>query len=177
MRNTYELYPELERLSVENLFSNSDPLPETGETMSEKMLNAFKALPNGLAPDRQLSLLRVVATFPAEPDLRRKRISGPPVAVLKTETFKAVTEPLPRKDLIETLVLSMHGKRSLQYVDTDWKTVESFSSKRQKTSKAEILTKSPSRTRNSLPSSSHKSPVTRSSKVKGPRRRTKKARA
>ncbi|KAG6806315.1 hypothetical protein H0H92_011800, partial [Tricholoma furcatifolium] len=78
--DTDELYPEFERLSVENLFSNSDATPETREAISEKILNAFKALPNGLAPDRQLSLLRVVATFPAEPDLRRKRISGPPVA-------------------------------------------------------------------------------------------------
>ncbi|KAG6889199.1 hypothetical protein C0992_006068 [Termitomyces sp. T32_za158] len=106
--NTDELYSEFEQLSIENLFHNDD-----SEVLHESLLNAFKALPN--SPPGRLSLLRAVATFPSEPALHRKRIKGPPVAVLNTAKFKAVTESIPRDDLLKTLVLSMHDKRTFEY--------------------------------------------------------------
>lgn len=97
--------------------------------LRKSLLSAFKALPTS-TPGR-LSLLRVVATFPSEPTLHRKMIKGPPVAVLNTTTFKAVTESIPRENLLKTLVLSMHAKRSFKYPDNAFSPIgSSFSRKR-----------------------------------------------
>ncbi|KAG6840195.1 hypothetical protein H0H87_012312, partial [Tephrocybe sp. NHM501043] len=84
---------------------------------SDPILDAFAALPNGLAPAGQLSFLRVVATFPSEPELPPKEINGPPVAVLNTVKFQTVTERLSPEDLVKTLIASMHGRRAARYPD------------------------------------------------------------
>ncbi|KAG6877361.1 hypothetical protein C0993_008216 [Termitomyces sp. T159_Od127] len=149
--NADELYSEFEQLSVENLFLNDDVRSSSSiqarynrqialqsETLRESTLNAFKALPN--SPPGRLSLLRVVATFPSEPTLHRKRIKGPPVAVLNTATFKAVTESIPREVLLKTLVLSMHGKRSFEYADNAFSPIGSSPLKERTTKRKALAT-------------------------------------
>ncbi|KAH0582141.1 hypothetical protein H2248_011795 [Termitomyces sp. 'cryptogamus'] len=110
-----ELWPEHEHLTAENLFSRSEMNSERATSLSDDLLDAFEALPNGLAPAGQLSMLRVVATFPLEPTLHRKKTKGSPVAVLNTAIFKTITEDILPGDLIQTLVFSMHSKRSSEY--------------------------------------------------------------
>ncbi|KAG6885546.1 hypothetical protein C0992_005080 [Termitomyces sp. T32_za158] len=102
---------------------------ERASQLSADLLDAFKALPNGLAPAGQLSLLRVVATFPSEPTLKKRRTNESLVAVLNTATFKAVTEAIPSQDLIQTLVFSMHSKRASEYPDDVFSPVKPFSKK------------------------------------------------
>ncbi|KAG5352327.1 hypothetical protein C0989_002772 [Termitomyces sp. Mn162] len=151
-----DLPSEFEKLSVENLFPNevcSNLLFPSTEArsyrksnlqsateLSDNLLNAFKALPN--CPTGQLSLLRVVATFPSETILHGKSIKGPPAATLNTATFQAVTEPIPREDLLKTLVLSMHGKRSSEYAPDAFSPIKPLDSKKRNT-KRKTLEASP----------------------------------
>ncbi|KAG5732821.1 hypothetical protein E4T56_gene2751 [Termitomyces sp. T112] len=121
-----DLPSEFEKLSVENLFPN-----ESATELSDNLLNAFKALPN--CHTGQLPLLRVVATFPSETILHEKRIKGPPAAMLNTATFQAVTEPIPREDLLKTLVFSMHGKRSTEYAHDAFSPIKPLDSKKRNT--------------------------------------------
>ncbi|KAG6874985.1 hypothetical protein C0992_005677 [Termitomyces sp. T32_za158] len=102
---------------------------ERASQLTADLLDAFKALPNGLAPVGQLSLLRVVATFPSEPTLQKQSTKESPVAILNTATFKAVTEPIPPQDLIQTLVFSMHSKRASKYPDNVFSPVKPISKK------------------------------------------------
>ncbi|KAG6894901.1 hypothetical protein C0992_004048, partial [Termitomyces sp. T32_za158] len=102
---------------------------ERSSQLSADLLDAFKALPNGLAPAGQLSLLRVVATFPSEPTLQEESTKESPVAILNTATFKAVTEPIPPQDLIQTLVFSMHSKRASKYPDNVFSPIQPVSKK------------------------------------------------
>ncbi|KAG6881507.1 hypothetical protein C0993_001125, partial [Termitomyces sp. T159_Od127] len=132
-----ELWSEYEHLIVENLFSRSES--ERVSQLSADLMDAFKALPNGLAPAGQLSLLRVVATFPSEPTLKKQKTKESPVAVLNTATFQAVTEAIPPQDLIQTLVSSMHSKRSSEYPDDAFSPVRSSSSSRKPKTKRKTL--------------------------------------
>ncbi|KAG6882117.1 hypothetical protein C0993_007391, partial [Termitomyces sp. T159_Od127] len=134
-----ELWPEYEHLIVENLFSRSETNGERVSQLSVDFMDAFKALPNGLAPAGQLSLLRVVATFPSEPTLKKQKTKESPVAVLNTATFQAVTEAIPPQDLIQTLVSSMHSKRSSEYSDDSFSPVRSSSSSKKLKTKRKAL--------------------------------------
>ncbi|KAG5720749.1 hypothetical protein E4T56_gene5001 [Termitomyces sp. T112] len=135
-----ELWPEYEHLTVENLFSRSEIDSERVTPLSDDLLDAFKALPNGLAPAGQLSMLRVIATFPLEPTLHRKKMKVSPVAVLNTATFKTVTEGISPGDLIQTLVFSMHNKRSSEYPDDTFSVVKPLSSKKRNTKRKALQT-------------------------------------
>ncbi|KAG5338709.1 hypothetical protein C0989_006490 [Termitomyces sp. Mn162] len=135
-----ELWPEYEHLTVENLFSRSEMDSERVTPSSDDLLNALKALPNGLAPAGQLSMLRVIATFPLEPTLHRKKMKVSPVAVLNTATFKSVTEGISPGDLIQTLVFSMHNKRSSEYPDDTFSVVKPLSSKKRNTKRKALQT-------------------------------------
>ncbi|KAH0588223.1 hypothetical protein H2248_006935 [Termitomyces sp. 'cryptogamus'] len=135
-----ELWPEYEHLTVENLFSRSEMDSERVTPLSDDLLDAFQALPNGLAPAGQLSMLRVIATFPLEPTLHRKRMKVSPVAVLNTATFKTVTEGISPGDLIQTLVFSMQNKRSSEYPDDTFSVVKPLSSKKRNTKRKALQT-------------------------------------
>ncbi|KAG6812930.1 hypothetical protein H0H92_015250, partial [Tricholoma furcatifolium] len=78
------------------------------------LCTALEGLPNSLSPGGKSPVLRVLASFPSQPPLPHKIPSAQvgPVAVLKIDTFITVTEAFPLNDMIEGLVLSMHGKRS-----------------------------------------------------------------
>ncbi|KAG6807741.1 hypothetical protein H0H93_001140, partial [Arthromyces matolae] len=108
---TKDLKSDFENLSQENLFPLTD-----ANTCREDFVNAINALPNSLAPPATFPFLRVLASFPDEPKLPRgnlaQRLRGGPVAVLKLDTFKEVTESFSPADLVERLIASMHGKRS-----------------------------------------------------------------
>ncbi|KAG6834839.1 hypothetical protein H0H93_007050, partial [Arthromyces matolae] len=119
---TQDLKTEFEKLSQENLFPLTD-----ANTCREDFLDALDALPNSLAPPATFPFLRVLASFPDEPQLPRgnlaQRLPGGPVAVLKLDTFKEVTESFSSDDLVERLIASMHNKR-LSYSDATFDSVE-----------------------------------------------------
>ncbi|KAG6848591.1 hypothetical protein H0H93_015640 [Arthromyces matolae] len=108
-----DLDAEFERLAVENLFSRSE---SASDTLSTALSDAFAALPNGLAPDGQLSLLRVVGVFPSAPPFTSKKVDGSSVAVLNTSTFKDITEAIPATEIIEPLIKTLQDRRS-QFAD------------------------------------------------------------
>ncbi|KAG6818741.1 hypothetical protein H0H93_002197, partial [Arthromyces matolae] len=119
---TLDLKTEFEKLSQENLFPLTD-----ANACCEEFLDALDALPNPLAPPATFPFLRVLASFPDEPQLPRgnlaQRLPGGPVAVLKLDTFKEVTESFSPADLVERLIASMHNKR-LSHSDATFDSVE-----------------------------------------------------
>ncbi|KAG6815725.1 hypothetical protein H0H87_011941 [Tephrocybe sp. NHM501043] len=105
-----DMQTEFETLT-DNLFSRVSP--DTIE-YDKPLKEALERLPNPLAPQGTLPVLRVLASFPTQPPLSRnaaQRAKGGPVAVLKNDTFQTVTESSPREDLIEALISSMHNHR------------------------------------------------------------------
>ncbi|KAG6848456.1 hypothetical protein H0H93_016805, partial [Arthromyces matolae] len=108
-----QLQAEYEKLAISSLFPRNESLDQ----LSEEILSALAALPNGLATDGQLSLLRVVVTFPGEPSFDNKNIEGPPVSVLNPATFQEATEAIPAHNLFENLISSMQDKRASRYVE------------------------------------------------------------
>ncbi|KAG6901195.1 hypothetical protein C0995_015509 [Termitomyces sp. Mi166 len=100
-----EFYYEFEQLSKNGLFSNADP-----SISSSRLSDAFNTLPNMSSTRGDLSVLRVLASFPSEPALPRniaERMEGPPMATLNVKTFESVTESIVGSDLIESLLSSM----------------------------------------------------------------------
>ncbi|KAG6824670.1 hypothetical protein H0H92_006159 [Tricholoma furcatifolium] len=110
-------YEEFERLKLENLFP--DPI---SSTISKRLSDAFDSLPNSAG---NTSVLRVLASFPIEPEFPRnvaQRLKKPPAASLNNATFKAVTESIDGSSVIEALTSSMQGKRS-EYTDSMFNTI------------------------------------------------------
>ncbi|KAG6827144.1 hypothetical protein H0H92_013038 [Tricholoma furcatifolium] len=114
-------YEECERLELENLFP--DP------TISKRLSDAFDSLPSSAG---STSVLRVLASFPIEPEFPRnvaQRLKKPPAASLNNATFKAVTESIDGSSVIEALVSSMQGKRS-EYRDSIFNTITTDKSRK-----------------------------------------------
>ncbi|KAG6919778.1 hypothetical protein DXG01_001617 [Tephrocybe rancida] len=109
---TEDVYPEFEALTEQRLFSCVHGRQFVRNTSHSSLRGASKSPRTSGSP----SLLRALASFPVEPPLSRpmaQTAQGCPVAVLKIETFKHLTETLSPEDLVEGLISSMHSKRSL----------------------------------------------------------------
>ncbi|KAG6829216.1 hypothetical protein H0H92_005281 [Tricholoma furcatifolium] len=118
-----DLYEEFGRLKLTDLFS--DP------TFSTRLSDAFNTLPNSAREDGNMSVLRVLASFPSEPQLLRnvaQRLKEPPAATLNNATFKSVTESIEGSTIIEALISSMQGKRG-EYSDAMFNVIASKSRK------------------------------------------------
>ncbi|KAG6894964.1 hypothetical protein C0992_003746 [Termitomyces sp. T32_za158] len=105
---------EFEQLTGKGLFPNTDLQPFSGD-----LSDAFSSLPNLSGVHCGLHVLRVLASFPSEPELTcdvAQRMNAPPVATLNVKTFESVTESIIRGDLIENLLSSMQDRRS-QFTD------------------------------------------------------------
>ncbi|KAG6814788.1 hypothetical protein H0H87_007426 [Tephrocybe sp. NHM501043] len=118
-----DMQTEFETLTEHNLFSRVSP--DTTE-YDKPLKEALERLPNPLAPQGTLPVLRVLASFPTQPPLSRnaaQKAKGGPVAVLKNDAFRTITESSPREDLIEALISSMHNHR-LPYANNAFSPIE-----------------------------------------------------
>ncbi|KAG5640723.1 hypothetical protein DXG03_007422 [Asterophora parasitica] len=116
------LKSQLNRLLPVNIFAED----KSDESANSRIADAFAGLPNGARTGGQYSLLRVVATFPSQPPIRRsvaQRIKDPPIAVLDTTKFQAVIEDIRSLDIVETLISSLQGRRQT-YADENSVLVE-----------------------------------------------------
>ncbi|KAG6829215.1 hypothetical protein H0H92_005280 [Tricholoma furcatifolium] len=158
-----DLYEELERLKLKNLFP--DPVSAVRffhsliktfqllfcKTLATSLPDAFNNLPNCASAHGNMSVLRVLASFPSEPQLLRnvaQRLKQPPAATLNNATFKSVTESIEGSTIIEALISSMQGKRG-EYSDVMFNVIASQSRKPcSKAASGEAVVHTPIRRRN-----------------------------